>query len=69
MLNNILIDFRTTKVSGCTVLCEDGTVSFINARQSSDRQRRAFRHELAHENDDDFGREDVQDIERSAHDS
>lgn len=67
MLNNILIDFRTTKVSGCTVLCEDGYVSFINSRQAGNRQAEAYRHELTHEAEDDFRKDKVQDIEMYAH--
>lgn len=48
----------------------DGTYSiFINARLSTDRQLRAYRHALKHIRSGDFDKIDVQAIELNAHQS
>lgn len=63
MIKTNLIDFPNCKVSACTVVTPDGCVAFVNTKSGADRQRKAFRHELAHEERDDFSKDDVQSIE------
>lgn len=67
MIKTNLIDFPTSKVSACTVMTSDGCVAFVNTKNSSARQRKALRHELDHEDRDDFSRENIQVIESEAH--
>ena len=52
-------------VHGFVVPNDDGTFSvYINARDSSVRQRQAFKHERKHIARNDFSRDDVREAER-----
>jgi hypothetical protein len=67
-VDSVMIDFPTTKVSGCSVIREDGTyLAVINSRCGYRKIRQTAEHELGHIEDDDFGKEDADQIERSAH--
>jgi len=63
-----IMDFKTTKVGGCTILREDGsTFAVINSRYASNRQADSFEHEQRHASLNDFEKHNVQRIEKSAH--
>lgn len=53
---------------GTSVRNHDGsTTIFLNARDSYEQRLKAYRHELGHDEDEDFEKVDVQEIERDAH--
>ena len=47
--------------------CDGGYTVLIDPRQSHDGVERSYRHALKHINNDDFEREEVQQIEADAH--
>lgn len=50
-----VIDFPTCTCGGMVMPNDDGTFSvYINAKVSADQQRRAYRHEVNHIENDDF---------------
>lgn len=62
-----LIDMPTTS-GGFTLIDEEGDYNiYINARFGYYGQRLSCKHEDRHINDEDFNKEDVAAIERSAH--
>lgn len=51
-------------IHGCVMLNDDGTHSvYINARDSVDRQRKAYKHELRHIINNDFAKHDAAEAE------
>lgn len=62
-----LINFPS-KTKEAVTKNEDGTYTiFIDAALSRDEQQKRFRHAMRHILSDDFSREDVQNIEVTAH--
>ena len=55
------------KVSEMVTPCADGYTVYINARMSTERQRKAYNHALKHIRNNDWERTDVQLIEEAAH--
>ena len=67
-VNVFLRDFPNTKESEVITENSDGSYTvFLNARLSHDRLIEAYRHALAHIDNEDFRKEDVQLIELEAH--
>lgn len=67
-LNVQVLDFKTTCGTELVTPNEDGTFTvLINARMSYETQRKALLHALGHILNDDFGKENVQQIEAAAH--
>lgn len=65
--NNVLL-ISGFPVKGAVTPNEDGTYSiFINANQSDEGIMRTYYHELSHILNDDFEKDDVQQIEAEAH--
>ena len=65
--NNVLL-ISGFPVQGAVTPNEDGTYSiFINANQSDEGIMRTYYHELSHILNDDFEKDDVQQIEAEAH--
>lgn len=65
--NNVLL-ISGFPVKGAVTPNEDGSYSiFINANQSDEGIRRTYYHELGHILNNDFEKEDVQQIESEAH--
>ena len=69
-----MIDYQTFlmplpgKVNEAVVANEDGSYTiFIEETLSPEHQKRAFLHALRHLSGDDFGKTDVQEIEKEAH--
>lgn len=53
---------------GASVLNHDGSITvFLNSRDSHERRLKAYMHELDHDDNDDFYKADVQEIEYHAH--
>lgn len=66
--DQIAMDLPSCKVGGCSVLREDGScLSVINTKRGYFMQRKSAKHEARHSEDDDFGKEDADSIEASAH--
>lgn len=67
-LNVQVLDFKTTCGTELVTPNEDGTFTvLINARMSYETQRKSLLHALGHILNDDFGKENVQQIEAAAH--
>lgn len=67
-LNVQVLDFKTTCGTELVTPNEDGTYTvLINARMSYEMQRKALLHALKHILNDDFEKENVQQIEAAAH--
>lgn len=67
-LNVQVLDFKTTCGTELVTPNEDGTYTvLINARMSYETQRKALLHALGHIFNDDFEKENVQQIEAAAH--
>lgn len=67
-INVFLIDFKGSKVREEVCQNEDGSYSiFINARLSYEAQREAYSHAMGHILNNDFQKQDVQQIEAEAH--
>lgn len=67
-LNVQVLDFKTTCGTELVTPNEDGTYTvLINARMSYETQRKALLHAIGHILNDDFGKENVQQIEAAAH--
>ena len=63
-----MIDFPTTKVRACITENEDGdTIIFVNAKLAHDERIRGYLHEMRHKNNNDFRKENIQEVERDAH--
>lgn len=70
MINAVLLDLHTTKVSGCAIVREDGSyLAVINSRCGYRKQKETAIHELKHINRNDFEEGDADRIEMSAHES
>ena len=68
-VNVILLDFKDTKPSEMVTENEDGSYTiFVNARLSQDGRMRAYQHAMKHIQGNDFQKDDIQQIEASAHD-
>ena len=68
VVNVQVLDFKTTCGSELVTPNEDGSFTvLINARMSYDTQRKALLHALGHILNDDFEKENVQEIESAAH--
>lgn len=66
-VNTYLIDLPHS-VRGLTTPNDDGSFSiFINARLNYEQQLQAYQHEMRHIQNDDFSKENVQEIEAVAH--
>lgn len=67
-INVFLIDFKSAKVKELVTENEDGTCTILlNARFSDETRRKAYLHAMQHILEHDFEKDDVQEIERSAH--
>lgn len=67
-VNVILVDFPNTKGYEMCVENSDGSYTvLINARMSTDQQRKAYEHAVYHIENNDFEKESVQEIEARAH--
>ena len=67
-LNVQVLDFKTTCGTELVTPNEDGTYTvLINARMSYETQRKALLHALGHILNDDFAKDNVQEIEAAAH--
>lgn len=67
-VNVFLRDFPNTKESEVITENSDGSYTvFLNARLSHDQLIESYRHALAHIENEDFQKEDVQEIEMAAH--
>lgn len=68
VVNVQVLDFKTTCGSEIVTPNEDGSYTvLINARMSYETQRKALLHALGHILNDDFEKENVQQIEAAAH--
>lgn len=68
VINVQVLDFKTTCGTELVTPNEDGTFTvLINARMSYETQRKALLHALKHILNDDFEKENVQQIEAAAH--
>ena len=68
VVNVQVLDFKTTCGTELVTPNEDGTFTvLINARMSYETQRKALLHALKHILNDDFEKENVQQIEAAAH--
>ena len=68
VVNVQVLDFKTTCGSELVTPNEDGSYTvLINARMSYETQRKALLHALGHILNDDFEKENVQEIESAAH--
>lgn len=68
VVNVQVLDFKTTCGSELVTPNEDGSYTvLINARMSYEAQRKALLHALGHILNDDFTKENVQEIEAAAH--
>lgn len=68
VVNVQVLDFKTTCGSELVTPNEDGSYTvLINARMSYEAQRKALLHALGHILNDDFEKENVQQIEAAAH--
>ena len=67
-VNIILMDFPNGKGHEMVVPNEDGSYTiFINAALNYESQQAALKHAMSHIENDDFHKEDVQEIEYNAH--
>ncbi len=63
-----LVDFPNKKVKESVAKNEDGTFTiFIESSLSREQQQKSFIHALKHITGDDFSKEDVEKIEKNAH--
>ena len=68
VVNVQVVDLMTCSGSELVTPNEDGSYTIlINARMSYEKQRDALRHAMAHILNDDFEKENVQQIESAAH--
>ena len=68
VVNVQIIDLKTTCGTELVTPNEDGSFTvLINARMSYETQRKALLHALKHILNDDFEKENVQQIEAAAH--
>lgn len=68
VVNVQVLDLKTTCGSELVTPNEDGSYTvLINARMSYETQRKALLHALGHILNDDFEKENVQEIESAAH--
>lgn len=68
VVNVQILDLKTTCGSELVTPNEDGSYTvLINARMSYEMQRKALLHALKHILNDDFEKENVQQIEAAAH--
>ena len=68
VVNVQVLDLKTTCGSELVTPNEDGSYTvLINARMSYEMQRKALLHALKHILNDDFEKENVQQIEAAAH--
>lgn len=68
VVNVQVLDLKTTCGSELVTPNEDGSYTvLINARMSYETQRKALLHALKHILNDDFEKENVQQIEAAAH--
>lgn len=68
VINVQILDLKTTCGSELVTPNEDGSYTvLINARMSYEMQRKALLHALKHILNDDFEKENVQQIEAAAH--
>lgn len=71
LLNEVfvhLVDFPSTKVAEAVTQNEDGSYSiFLNSRMTHERCVDAYFHALGHITENDFEKNDVQEIESCAH--
>lgn len=65
---NVIIIAMDYGMHGTSVLNHDGsTTVFLNARDSHERRLKTYKHEIDHDDSDDFDKHDVQQIEYEAH--
>ena len=63
-----LVDLKDSPAEEVVVQNEDGSYTvFINARIAYERQQEALEHAMRHIDNDDFNKEDIQQIEAIAH--
>lgn len=68
IVNTVLMDLPV-RVKGYSVENEDCSYSvFINSRLSHEQRLKTYAHELKHISNNDFDMENVQKIEKKAHD-
>lgn len=69
-VNVVVMDFKTSKGKEMVIPNEDGSYTIlINARLSYDGQLKAYQHAMRHIEDNDFEKDNVQQIEYVAHSS
>lgn len=67
-VNVVLIDFKTSKANEMVSPNEDGSYTIlINSRLSNEGQLRAYKHALEHIRNQDFEKDNVQEVEYAAH--
>lgn len=66
-INVQLLDMDTKIPEHLVKNSDDSYTIFINARLSRDSQLKSYYHALRHINEDDFYKENVQEIEAEAH--
>lgn len=67
--NNVQLLDMDTKIPEHLIKNEDDSYTvFLNARLSQESRVKSYYHALKHIANDDFGKRDVQTIERKAHD-
>lgn len=63
-----LIGFPTSKIHEAVTPNEDGSVTiFIDKNMTFEAQKKSFWHAMRHLKDDDFSKDNVQEIEAKAH--
>lgn len=68
LINTLIIDFPVTCVSEMVRQNEDGSYTILlNAKMSHERLQKAYLHALGHIKNNDFEKDNVQEIEYEAH--
>lgn len=68
IINVVMDEHPEPGVTGCVHKNRDDSYSiFIDATLCYEKQQEVFRHEMKHILGDDFSKDDVQEIEREAH--
>lgn len=68
MGTQVIYEDMPSKIKGFTIKNGDDTFTIIiNGRLNAEQQRSIFLHELKHINDGDFDKDDIDDVEFSAH--
>lgn len=68
MGTQVIYEDMPSKIKGFTIKNGDDTfTTIINGRLNAEQQRSIFLHELKHINDGDFDKDNIDEIELSAH--